>query len=474
MPEKNTNTHNISRHKGRYPGTRLPLRYRLALSFALLFVIITAACWLFFQNELNRSLNDYSNVLGTSLAKQTAASVRELVLVNDLLGLNVLLTQLVRDEAIAHASVFDVDGNPLSSAGRDNRSGNAGQPVYQAEINVQEAIAGSVSIGLNQAVVASYQSRLRNLFLVLSAVSLVLVVTTAIALAGRITGPMMALAASIRDRTGGKDEPIGESHDELENLRQSVDLLLDEYANMQERLLESGAWEAENIHDDDGPAREAASLLVIKVVNINTAIELLHPATLASLMREYLFYLNQAARLYGGEINRQSGDSVLLLFSHRTCGEKHSINALQCAGLFQLLMSRVSQQHREQGSQVLEFRLAIHSGDVFIAQDLAPNGNDSLLGKTIDIAYFLSKQAAPNQLVISESACSQARQFEDFDTSGQREISMPADNVAFMAYILESVFAGHMELVRKQCGHILGTAKEADTEAEDKQGAHNG
>ena len=119
-------------------------------------------------------------------------------------------------------------------------------------------------------------------------------------------------------------------------------------------------------------------------------------------------------------------------------------------------MGKINARHRQKEQQILEFRMAIHSGDIFHAPQLLSASTNGVLGKTIDIAYFLSKQGKPNELVISESACSQAREFETVETAGQHEISMPADNVSFMAYILGNGFAEKMGKVRLQCSHILG------------------
>jgi len=162
-------------------------------------------------------------------------------------------------------------------------------------------------------------------------------------------------------------------------------------------------------------------------------------------------------RLYGGEVQRINGDSTLISFSAERCKDRHSINALLCAGLFQALMARINSSHREKGKQILEYRLALHSGDVFLSPVTSSSESaDAVLGKTIDIASFLSKQAEPNQLIISEFAFSQAKAFDHFETAGQRKISMPADNVSFMAYIVDSCFISKMDTVRKQCAHILG------------------
>lgn len=438
-------------------GLALQTRHRIALSFSLLLLVVAAAWWGLFRSELDRSLSEYNAILGASLAEQTAASVRELVLVNDLLGLNVELNQLVSDSSVVYVAVHDVDGNQLASAGR-RLNAIDGPPLYSADINVQDAIAGAVQLALDTSAVDTFRTRQRNLFLLILAAALVLVTTTAFALAGRITAPLQALGDAIRERTGD-DEPA--DGDETARLQAAVEALLDRASDMEERLLETGVWQKADDDADSEPARQHASIFVVKVVNSNTAIELLHPSTLGNLLREYVFYLNQAARLYGGSFHRLNGESVLVCFDANDCGDRHGVNALYCAGLFMALMARINARHREKGEQVLEFRMAIHSGDVFHAPRILPDGKssratDGLIGQTIDIAYFLCKKGAPNTLVLSESASSQAREFESFVTSGQHEFSMPAENMSFIAYSLSGDFAGNMALVQKQLRHILG------------------
>lgn len=444
----------------------LQTRHKIALSFSLLLLAASTAYWLLFQNALNRSLQEYSTILGATLAEQTAASVRELVLVDDLLGLNVELSQLVKNENIMFVSVEDVDGNQLASAGRQNAVPD-GTSYFSAPITVQEAIAGSVHVQLDLGAVDTFQARLRNIFLAVLAVSLVLVVTTAFALAGRLRSFMLALADTLAERLDDDDgfEDAG-SDNETTRLQGAINAVLERMQDMEERLLETGIWQSEHGDAANQPARVNATILVVKVVNINTAIELLHPDTLAGLLQEYHYYLDQAARLYGGHCHRLSGESVMVSFDTDTCGAEHSVNALYCAGLFQSVMAAVNNRHRQQGEQALDFRMAIHSGDVFRAPGVCRSGGetavDGIMGKTIDITYFLCKQAAPHELVISEPASSQAGKFTRFETTGRHQVSMPADNVSFMAYILASGFAADMALVQKQCRHILGPQRDTE------------
>ena len=440
----------------------MQIRHQIAFSFSLLLLIVTTAFWLLFQNELNRSLDEYRNMLGASLADQTATSVRELVLVNDLLGLNVVLTQLVRDDNVLFASVHDADDAQIARAGQQDPQAEA--DFYTASISVQDAIAGMVLIQLDTRSADSYRQRLRNLFLLLLGASMVLVITTAFALAGRITAPVRVLTDAIAGSIGDDDDDDIAADETTGRLQHAVDRLLAKYQEMEGQLLETGIWKGNRDDDSSEPARLAASVLVIKVVNIHTAIELLHPAILSGLLQEYLFYLNQAARLYGGEFHRVNGESAVVCFDEETCDDNHSINALYCAGLFQSVMARINKRHRNNGEQMLEFRMAIHSGDIFMAPGVGEqDGKGSILGKTLDITYFLSKQAAPGELVISETASSQAREFEHVEADRQREVSMPAYNVTFMAYILSSGFAEDMGMIRKQRRHILGVAGSVNT-----------
>jgi len=446
----------------------LQLRHKIALSFGLLLVVVTTAFWLLFQGELNRSLQEYQDILGQSLAEQTASSVRELVLVNDLLGLNVVLTQLVRNDTIRAASVQDIDGNQLSSIGTPPMPGES-ISLYMADIRVQDAVAGAVSIELNARTVADSSDRMRNLFLLLLVVGLVLVVTTAFALAGQFTAPLQQLADTLSESTDDEDDDP--SAEPTLRLQAGLDALLARYQEMESRLLGTGVWQGDNDSLEE-PARLSASVLVIRVVNIHTAVEVLHPSTLTRLLQEYLFYLKQAARLYGGEFHRINGESVVVCFDERQCEDSHSANALCCAALFQSVMARINNRHREKGEQVLDFLMAIHSGDIFMApgiEDSAAPDQFTILGKILDITYFLCKQCAPNELVISETTCTQARYFETFNTDGEKEVSMPADNVSFMAYVLTNGFAEDMDKIRQQRRHILGTDKGPDKRTEQQE-----
>jgi len=85
--------------------------------------------------------------------------------------------------------------------------------------------------------------------------------------------------------------------------------------------------------------------------------------------------------------------------------------------------------------------------------------SEILLGKSLETAYFLSKQSKPGQLLISESTFSQANAEQQLQYADSIEITMPTDNMSFTAYILNEETYVYSDLIAKQCQHILPEAE---------------
>ncbi|MED5659240.1 hypothetical protein, partial [Enterobacter hormaechei] len=62
-------------------------------------------------------MQQQADALGQSLITQTAASATELLVSNDILSLNVLLNNLVKNPLVAHAAIYSVDQRILAEAG---------------------------------------------------------------------------------------------------------------------------------------------------------------------------------------------------------------------------------------------------------------------------------------------------------------------------------------------------------------------
>ncbi|MDC0598274.1 hypothetical protein OAP18_00325 [Gammaproteobacteria bacterium] len=436
--------------------------YKIALCFCSLVLCVLSVFWLIAQSELHKNLQQQADKLGFIIAEQTANSIRELVLANDLLSLNVVLGQLSQNNNIVNIAVFDIDGQLLTSSGPVAApAANQGfDSSYLAPIVLQDTIAGSVQLQLDTSNVESSSQKIRLYFSLLLIFGLIAAITSAFILAAHFTTPLLDII-EILHSPDEKGIVVDEKRsDEISALQISCLELLERYKqnNADLRSL-SGIRKVVTAGPETNPRANKimASILVVKVVNINTAIELLHPSTLATLLSEYLFYLTQSGKLYGATLHRVTGESAMLAFDAGTSKEEHSFNAICCAQLFLLLMRKVSLIHRTKNSQALEFKLSIHSGDIFSAPDESCEigKRAMLMGKTIETSYFLCKQSDSGQLLISETTYSQAGGEEKLITEGSTEITMPTDNMSFMAYILSPDMNTYTELLNKQSQHIL-------------------
>jgi adenylate cyclase len=432
---------------------KLTLKYKIALCFSCILILTLSALWLLTVNNFKSNLQAQADQLGATLAQQTADSVIELVLANDLLGLNVVISQLADSDSVSQVTVFDVDSNILARAG-ESSTDDLIDSTFGADITLQNAVAGSVLLELNSSSLDASINDARLLFWGIIIFGLLLAITTAFALSSHIIQPLQAIAQALKDPDESTISVDDSRQDEIADVQIASKSLLEKYQEHRSHQLSlSGLSRNETVIEPSN--KIMASLLIVKVVNVNTAIELLHPSTLSKLLNEYNFYLKQAAKLYGGSVQRFNGDSALVSFDTVSCGEEHSFNAVCCAQLFLNLMRKLSKIHHAKKAQALQFKLAIHSGETFFSIGADDDNSQTLLGKSLETSFFLCKQSRPGQLLISETTYTQAGAEKRLQTSDSFEITMPTDNMSFMAYLLDPDMGAYSDLLQKQSLHIL-------------------
>lgn len=440
----------------------MAIKYKIALSFSFLLVLILAAFWLSLKLQLEQTLSRQTDTLGDILAKQTADSITELVLANDLLGLNVVLNQLAGEPGVASITIKDVDGKVLvtTSAAETTDTGTA----YIAPITLQDAVAGTVSLYLDESLQSNPVAQPHSLFYLIIVAGLFLVAVTAWALSSHLIQPLQELLEQT-------DINNHEEHSEIILTRQDeigqVQLRFLELMNRQRELeahIESIGLPDPALEENIGskPERRMATLLTVQVVNSNTALELLHPATLSSLLQQYQYYLRQAARLYRGVVNRINGDTMLVSFDIRQCQEEHAFNAICCAQLFLSLMEKIAINHRTKNAQTLDFSISVHSGAVYFSPiwikprpESDKSRPESVIGKPVELAIELLAHCQPNSILVSELSYDLAEGNTRFETDITQQISVGADKLTFITYSLSADTGNHSELLERQCQHLL-------------------
>jgi uncharacterized membrane protein affecting hemolysin expression len=443
----------------------MAIKHKIALSFSLLLTLVLIAFWLSLKLQLEQTLSQQTDTLGRILARQTADSVTELVLANDLLGLNVVLIQLAQEPGVASVTITDVDGLVLASTAPSGPMTPADDTHYVAPVTVQGAVAGHVFLALDEALLSNPVARPDTLFYLIIAAGLVLVTATAYALAAHFTTPLLDLLAATDDEDPERpgDALVVSRDDAVGLLQQRFADLLAHQRELENLIEETGMPEIDP--DTQGglkAERRMATLLMVQVAHSNTAIELLHPATLSTLLQQYQFHLRQAARLYRGVVTRINGDTVLVTFDVRHCQDDHAFAALCCAQLFLRLMRKVGLAQRARHAQALEFHLAIHSGDGYFSPIWTKSRQaeeqprpESVIGKPAELVGDLIRHCETGEILVSELSYDLADGTERFCAEFSRQVTLGTDNLVLMTYSLSPETGTHSELLDRQCRHLL-------------------
>ncbi|BAP78100.1 hypothetical protein MT1_0923 [Pseudomonas sp. MT-1] len=196
---------------------RVPLVLRVA-SHTLLLVALALIIYAWVMGmQFKHAMEQQADALGQSMITQTAASATDLLVANDILSLNVLLSNLVKNPLVAHAAIYSVDNRVLAESGSRPQRSLLGdeEGLYSTPISFQEVIAGHLRISLDmqqfqQPMTISLQS-----MGLLSLILLALTLTLSMRLGRQLSLPLMQLRLWLRDPDdpapgAGRQDEIGE------------------------------------------------------------------------------------------------------------------------------------------------------------------------------------------------------------------------------------------------------------------------
>ncbi|WP_462379659.1 histidine kinase [Pseudomonas sp. Marseille-QA0892] len=180
---------------------RVPLALRIAFHSVVLVTLALAIYAWVMGMQFKHAMEQQADALGQSLTAQTAQSATDLLVANDVISLNVLLNNLVRNPLVANAAIYSVDNRILAEAGeRPQRSLLQDKDgVYSTDITFQEVIAGHLRVSLDmkqfqQPMTISLQS-----MGILSLILLALALTLSLRLGRHISTPLLQMRLWLRD-----------------------------------------------------------------------------------------------------------------------------------------------------------------------------------------------------------------------------------------------------------------------------------
>ncbi|MHA6197666.1 histidine kinase [Pseudomonas wadenswilerensis] len=394
---------------------RVPLALRIACHniFLVTLALVIYACVMGLQ--FKEAMHEQADALGQSLTTQTATSATELLVSNDILSLNVLLGNLVKNPLVAHAAIYSVDNRILAEAGQRPKNSLLGEAegLYQTKITFQDVTAGQLRISLDMSQFQQPMTISLQSMGILAGILLALALTMSLRLGRYVSTPLLQLRVWLRDL----DEytPATERQDEIGDLARQLharfapppkevepepeieDDFEEDAEPFEVRDLRDPGFdeapavarpkarsiEAEEDEDDDAfadlgdlaaPAAKAAAVKpaaprepqksAVLAVQLGSQEQLrrLPKARLTELLDRYRDCLDQAASLYESEVETLNDGSTLLLFHSQDSGEDYLTNAICCGELLRALGHALQVEVADSGI-TLQLQLGLALGE---------------------------------------------------------------------------------------------------------------
>ena len=435
---------------------RVPLVLRVA-SHTLLLVALALIIYAWVMGmQFKHAMEQQADALGQSLITQTAASATDLLVANDILSLNVLLSNLVKNPLVAHAAIYSVDNRVLAESGarpQRNLLGDEGG-LYSTPISFQEVIAGHLRISLDiqqfqQPMTISLQS-----MGLLSLILLALTLTLSTRLGRQLSLPLMQLRLWLRDPDdpapgAGRQDEIGDLARQLQarlvpeepepeiELDESMQDIYSAHFDVPARIpIDDGdrlaadpgdinhedsddldasiASEDFESFDDDPPFEEPklqaaprpssaahpqsalagkSGVLAIQL-GAQEQLRRLPRTRLTELLQRYTDCLQQAATLYQAGLHTLNDGSSLMLFHSQDDEQNYLTHALCCGELMRALGHALQIEVADSGI-TLQMQLGLTQGEGLY--DLSQG--DLLLSEPAQAALAMS-QHSRNLLLI--------------------------------------------------------------------------
>ena len=421
---------------------RVSLALRIAChSLLLVALALIIYAWVIGM-QFKHAMQQQADAIGESLIIQTSASASELLVANDILSLNVLLANLVRNPLVAHAAIYSVGGDSrvLAEAGARPPQSMLGEAngLYSTDITFQEVIAGHLRLTLNmrqfqQPMTISLQS-----MGILSLILLALTLALSMRLGRQLATPLMQLRLWLRDPDdpapgSGRQDEIGDLARQLQSrlvverpraasaaeyqeaqpdAEADAEDFADDYDESADAYDEVPLLDEEPAFDDEDalasfedsapmfvePQAEPGETAVLAIqLGAQEQLRRLPRTRLMELLQSYRDCLEQAASLYQAELHTLKDGSSLMLFHSQESGEDYLTHAICCGELMRALGHALQIEVADSGI-TLQLQLGLTRGEGM----LELSQGDLLLHDKVQDALALS-QHSRNLLLVEHA-----------------------------------------------------------------------
>lgn len=394
---------------------RLPIAHKVALALATIAVLTLGTMWLIVANNLNSLLKQQTHAVGDTLAMNLAKSAVEARLADDLLSLNVIVTNVAETTGVRSAQVLDSNHKVLAHSNSPSSTSSPKQELFQAPMTINGVIAGYAQIELDGSIIAETIKRSLMLMSISAAVVFVVAMMFTVILTRHLTRPISDLTRAAKEiHAGNLEFRLSEKrHDEFGTLIRSFnemargllerDKLKNSFSQYVPKPVATNLLGTANGTSKVPLKTMNATVMFTDMVEFTQLCEHRSADEVAEILNGYYDNVIRSCESYHGLIDKFIGDGAMVLFDNGDHDSNHALNAICAARLFLTLIKHSNKQRRLEGKPSLHFRIGIHTGKI-LAGSLGSQDRMqyTAVGDTVNLASRLCDLCQHNSLLISD------------------------------------------------------------------------
>ena len=416
---------------------RAPIAIKLALSITLLIILGMSFLGFAILHHQKNVLSQQVNTMGNTLAKHLAGGASDMVMADDVLGLETLV-KILPDNNVLGVLIIADNGMTLASSGIqpkytlvdaerkkslirqvnafewEARPGDEDSTLlsFISPITYNDLVAGHVVLTFSRAAMLQSLGESRAMIVFITVLTTWIAIGVAFVMSRHLSRPIRQLViASQEIERGNYTYRLDENRiDEIGDLEQAFNqmaaglLRKTQVENAFSRYVASSV--ARKIMETPdrielGGRHVQASIVFADVVGFTSVAENMAPQAVSELLNEYFSYISTISSLYKGHIDKFIGDCAMIVFGVPDEDNDHSFHAVACAIMIRKLVMQLNEARVKRGVVPVNFKIGVNSG-IVVAGNLGSKErmDYTVIGDTVNIASRLSDVAGSNQIVV--------------------------------------------------------------------------
>ena len=486
---------NLSRRLGPQAPKYFPFAYKLTLAITVLSITGIGLLGLVMISNQSKVMRAQMDDFGQAVVNQLAEGAKEMIMADDILSLEVLISNLDGTEPILGTAVFSDIGVLLASSGvvpgenivplyDESRkldglsrtadwnwtdpAGTRHEVVsFLSLVRFQSVLAGHALVTFSRTSLSRFSADAKRTIIAAMFLMSVGAVLIAFWMSRRLSRPIHDLM-SAHDAIESGDYAF--RLDERPN--DELGLVMEGFNSMAKGLSQKSQLEnvlsryvstsvANQILANLGGVRLGgepvlASVLFADIVGFTSLSEKLSPDAVGELLNDYYAYISSASKIYRGTIDKYIGDCAMLTFGVPESDERHSFHAVACAVMIQRLVERMNTLRESKGKHTVEFRIGVNCG-VMLAGNLGTHERIqyTVIGDSVNLASRLSTVAKGGQIVISKELHEKPDVRESVIAHKYKEVRLRGIKSLVSTYLVEDLSIEYRAFVNARIDRVL-------------------